>query len=417
MHERACTRPPRRGSSEPRTATGPGSPPPHLLAAGDLGSWAWAARLGYAFRSGRVADVTFADELRYAASAGVRLAEKKLLLGPELHGTFDVGKSAGEARGAGLEVDLGAHYALTPEWRVALGFGSGLTRSAGVPNFRALASIGWMPALVAEAPQALPPADRDGDGAPDARDLCPDVPAGAHPDPDQPGCPDEDSDGDGLLDHDDECPAVPAGPRPDPRSPGCPATDGDGDGDGVPDSVDVCPKTPAGPHPDPRWPGCPLPDRDDDGIPDALDLCPDQPGAPSADARRNGCRGLVEIKGDKIVILEPVHFAANEDVILESGRPVLEAVAGVLQASPQFRRVSVAGHTDARGPAAWNQDLSERRARSVVAWLVENGIAADRLEAHGFGPSQPIADNGTPAGRAANRRVEFHILRREASGD
>ena len=67
---------------------------------------------------------------------------------------------------------------------------------------------------------------------------------------------------------------------------------------------------------------------------------------------------------------------------------------------------AIAGHTDADGSDSHNQDLSERRAKSVVAWLVAHGIEASRLTPVGRGESEPIADNDTSAGRALNRRVE-----------
>ncbi|HKU42042.1 MAG TPA: OmpA family protein, partial [Polyangiales bacterium] len=68
-------------------------------------------------------------------------------------------------------------------------------------------------------------------------------------------------------------------------------------------------------------------------------------------------------------------------------------------------------HTDARGSQKHNRALSARRAESVVRWLVNHGIAAERLSAWGCGAERPIESNDSEAGRKANRRVEFHILR------
>ena len=73
-------------------------------------------------------------------------------------------------------------------------------------------------------------------------------------------------------------------------------------------------------------------------------------------------------------------------------------------------RLGIEGHTDATGDDAHNADLSVRRARSVVAYLVEHGIAANRLEASGKGETAPIGDNATPAGRQQNRRVVIRKL-------
>ena len=69
--------------------------------------------------------------------------------------------------------------------------------------------------------------------------------------------------------------------------------------------------------------------------------------------------------------------------------------------------LEVAGHSDAVGDKNYNIDLSVRRANAVVAYLVQTGMAADRLSAVGMGFSQPIADNSTEAGRSQNRRIEF----------
>ena len=73
-------------------------------------------------------------------------------------------------------------------------------------------------------------------------------------------------------------------------------------------------------------------------------------------------------------------------------------------------RLLVEGHTDATNTDAYNLDLSERRARNVVAALVRRGVDASRLQAKGFGRTRPVADNATAQGRALNRRVEVSVL-------
>ncbi|MEZ4391012.1 MAG: OmpA family protein [Polyangiales bacterium] len=300
---------------------------------------------------------------------------------------------------------------------------------------------------VPESTPVAAPADRDGDGVLDPDDLCVDVPQGAHPDPARRGCPLGDQDGDGVLDPDDQCVGVAQGEHPDPARAGCPLLDGDGDGifdrddacpavaqgptpdparagcpdgdddrDGVVNTLDQCRTEPAGFHPDPARAGCPLPDTDHDSVPNPVDACPNQPGAPSADPRRNGCPGLVLIQAGMIRIVRPVFFASGEDTILETSFPVLEAVGTALQATAAIRRVSIHGHTDDVGDDSANMDLSNRRAASVMRWLTEHGVEAGRLEAHGFGETQPVqAIDGLRgrrlrAAQALNRRVEFRIL-------
>ena len=85
------------------------------------------------------------------------------------------------------------------------------------------------------------------------------------------------------------------------------------------------------------------------------------------------------------------HKAPSEKVTASKGNEMLEVV----------------GHTDSTGPAAYNQGLSERRAQAVADYLIGKGANAANITVKGYGESQPVADNGTDAGRAANRRVEF----------
>jgi len=84
-------------------------------------------------------------------------------------------------------------------------------------------------------------------------------------------------------------------------------------------------------------------------------------------------------------------------------------VAQVLLDAPQMR-LRIEGHTDSEGGEASNQRLSERRAASVLAYLTSRGIAAGRVTSVGLGETSPIDTNRTSAGRARNRRVEFHIV-------
>ena len=77
-------------------------------------------------------------------------------------------------------------------------------------------------------------------------------------------------------------------------------------------------------------------------------------------------------------------------------------------------RMAVQGHTDNRGSAAYNRELSQRRAQAVVKYLTDKGIAPERLDAKGFGPDRPVATNDTAEGRAQNRRVEFKVLEPKA---
>jgi outer membrane protein OmpA-like peptidoglycan-associated protein len=80
-----------------------------------------------------------------------------------------------------------------------------------------------------------------------------------------------------------------------------------------------------------------------------------------------------------------------------------------MKARPELR-LGVYGHTDNRGALALNTRLSKERAAACMKYLVDKGIDANRLESDGFGPTKPVEDNATEAGRTKNRRVEFKIL-------
>jgi outer membrane protein OmpA-like peptidoglycan-associated protein len=120
---------------------------------------------------------------------------------------------------------------------------------------------------------------------------------------------------------------------------------------------------------------------------------------------------LVVFKGDKIDILQQVHFATGKADILPDSYGLLQQVVDAIIKN-NVKRVRVEGHTDNRGGKEQNQTLSENRARSVADYLVSQGIDRSRLESVGYGDSKPIAPNLTARGRELNRRVEFIVLER-----
>jgi outer membrane protein OmpA-like peptidoglycan-associated protein len=85
-------------------------------------------------------------------------------------------------------------------------------------------------------------------------------------------------------------------------------------------------------------------------------------------------------------------------------------VAAILLSHPELQKLRIEGHTNDQGDAAYNLDLSQRRAEAVVKYLVGRSVARERLEPRGFGQTRPIAGNDTREGRAKNRRVEFIIV-------
>ena len=101
-------------------------------------------------------------------------------------------------------------------------------------------------------------------------------------------------------------------------------------------------------------------------------------------------------------------FSVNSSSIRPGLYTEIDRIAQVLSSYPQTTIV-VTGHTDSSGSESYNQQLSERRAQSVKNALVQRGIAAERIQAIGYGESAPIADNNTESGRQKNRRVEVRI--------
>ena len=110
-------------------------------------------------------------------------------------------------------------------------------------------------------------------------------------------------------------------------------------------------------------------------------------------------------------VVRDILFKFDSDVIEESSKDTLRSLADYLRKPPYFKQLDISGHTDSIGPAVYNLDLSQRRARNVKKYLVENNIPADRVYSYGYGEGVPIADNGNYQGRKLNRRVEFKITR------
>ena len=198
-----------------------------------------------------------------------------------------------------------------------------------------------------------PPPDRDGDGIPDDQDACPDRPEDFDGFEDSDGCPDIDNDLDRVLDIADKCPNVPE------------TYNGYEDEDGCPDTV-----------------------------------------PPDVDALRGTIEGLI--------------YAEGETVVRDSALASVRRIAKTLVAHPNIRVVLI-GHTDDREAKqlatdaqasdldALAADLSRARAEAVKNALVADGIPGRRVIVDGKGADEPVADNGKPRGRLANRRVEIKL--------
>jgi OOP family OmpA-OmpF porin len=269
-----------------------------------------------------------------------------------------------------LEAILAAKVYLARNSFLSLGGGVGLLPDEGAnPDARAFIGIVFEPNI----------GDRDGDGLKDDVDDCPAVPEDFDGFEDEDGCPDPDNDQDGILDVDDLCPNE--------------AEDKD-------DFEDED--------------GCPDLDNDKDRIKDVDDRCPNEPETYNGVEDQDGCpdRGRVVVTDTKIEILDKVYFEYNKAKIKSESFPILDAVAATLEGNPDIQLIEIQGHTDERGNDEYNLQLSDKRAKAVMQYLVEKGIDENRLTAQGYGETQPLERKKTEAAYAKNRRVEFLILKR-----
>jgi len=245
-----------------------------------------------------------------------------------------------------------------------------------------------------------PAVDSDGDGFLDSQDACP-TQVGIAPD----GCPAPvvDTDHDGIPDANDACPREAEDGQPPTATDGCPNKDLDGDGVLIPE--DKCP-TEKGIVPD----GCPVRDKDADGINDDVDKCPDQPETKNGFEDADGCPDELPQAVAKFAgVIKGIEFDFGKATIRKNSNKVLDEAVKVLTDYKDLR-VMITGYTDDVGERQTNIDLSEARANSVKAYMVSKGVEDGRIETHGAGPDNPIADNKTDKGRQQNRRIEFKLI-------
>lgn len=258
-----------------------------------------------------------------------------------------------------------------------------------------------------EDDDGCPDPDNDGDGIDDGIDACADLAEDFDGFEDEDGCPDLDNDGDGIPDVEDRCPNEPEDFDGDNDADGCPDIVQDTDSDGIPDDMDNCPLMAEDMDGWQDDDGCPDLDNDIDGILDVDDACPNQPETFNGYEDTDGCPDVPPI--EQKMILRGINFQTGSAAITPNSYTELDKVVQSLMAYPNVR-IEIRGYTDSVGSDASNQALSERRANSVREYLVNAGIAPDRIEANGFGEADPVASNDTAAGRADNRRIEFHRL-------
>jgi len=164
-------------------------------------------------------------------------------------------------------------------------------------------------------------------------------------------------------------------------------------------------EVPVAPPPPPPAPDRCSFDSDHDGVGDCEDRCPGTAAGFKVDA--TGC--VVE----QTVVLHTINFEFDSDRLTVPSQTVLNEIVGTLRGQSGLY-VEIGGHTDSIGSDAYNDNLSQRRANSVMRYLVAQGVDASHLSARGYGERRPIASNNTEDGRAENRRVEFKVLQQPA---
>ena len=135
-------------------------------------------------------------------------------------------------------------------------------------------------------------------------------------------------------------------------------------------------------------------DSDGDGVFDDKDKCPNTPKGTVVD--ENGCPKIIRLH---------VKFDFDQSTIKKDFMPEIQKVADFMKQNPGYS-VVLEGHTDARGTDAYNQKLSDKRAKAVAKALADLGIASAKISTEAYGESKPVATNDTEAGRAENRRVD-----------
>ena len=347
---------------------------------------------------------TVVDGSRYAAGMGLAYAPDDPFLeaGVEVTAATPVANPLAKVDELQAEADAGVKVHVG-DFKVTVGGGPGLSPGFTTPDYRVFGQVSWGRA---------PDPDRDHDGIPNDADECPDRAEDKDGFKDSDGCPDPDNDRDGVPDTSDRCVNEPEDLDKFQDEDGCP--DPDNDRDGIPDASDKCPSEPEDFDKFQDEDGCPDPDNDGDGVPDAKDKCPNEREVFNDFEDEDGCpdKKLAELKPEarKIEILDRVYFKFMSSAILPESYPLLDQVVTILKNNPQLVLVQIEGHTDKTGTPQFNMDLSRERAQSVLQYLVEHGVAKNRLKAVGYGDTRRIDYRNGPEANYNNRRVEFNVI-------
>jgi outer membrane protein OmpA-like peptidoglycan-associated protein len=339
-----------------------------LSALASAGPVAAVLDVGVASGTGRnLGDLTLGPGLVGGLGAAVSATDRLDVAG-ELDGGLIFGDNAGEPGASPLEWLLTAGYDAAPGTTLKLGGGSGLTEGVGAPDARVVLGITYTPWRPSAEPAPAPVAQAVA------------APAPAH-----------------LVVR-----AISPNGEPIPHATVRLIGEGDGAQKTGPDGI-LETSVPAGPHEivvsATGWAqGKTVVKADAGGQVDLQVVL-----QPTSDV-------VVDAEGGRIYLQRKVFFEVDQAALKVESLGVLDRLIEVLVLRPDITKLRVEGHTDSTGDDQHNLELSQARAESVVSYLVKSGIAADRLEAKGFGETRPLQAGDSPDVLATNRRVEFHIL-------
>ncbi|MBX5481886.1 MAG: OmpA family protein [Myxococcaceae bacterium] len=343
-----------------------------LQAAGEVADYlAWSARAGVLLSGldAEYAGAQLGHQAQAAVGVGLRAFSDRLIAGPELSVTTSL-KGAFSEPSTSIDLMIGAHYAISPQWRVGAGIGRGFTSAVGSPSLRGVVGVEWTPVF------------SDPNACNDLRASLASARAAA-----------------------EEQAALAAAARVEAERAARERAAAERRAAEAAERQRLALEQAAA---EARANA----DDDGDGVRNADDACPAEAGAANAERSKNGCP-TGAVVGEQLV-LDQVRFRTASDVLLPESQLILEKVLAAISKLPADYRYRIEGHTDDRGPASFNKDLSERRAKSVAKWLVAHGFDGSRLESAGFGPERPVAPNDSDENRQRNRRVEIHIVNLEA---
>ncbi len=352
---------------------------PEIASSANMNGFKLALNLGFSTRGNDLAlyQLKLSEQWLYRFGLGYDWYQdgkgSPFELDAEVFGNISASHPFNKTNEQPLEADIAFKYWLSNELQFLIGGGLGIVSGYGSPDYRIFGGFRWIHRNE----------DPDNDGVKGKDDLCSLEPEDIDQFKDEDGCPDPDNDRDGILDIDDKCPNEAENKNGIEDEDGCPEKDSDKDG--ILDPKDQCPNDPET-----------MNDYQD------TDGCPDQ--------KVEGPKAI--LTSNKIEILEPVFFEHDSDIIYNQSYPLLDQIVVILNQHHEIALLEIQGHTDSSGDASYNLDLSQRRAKSVVNYLVASGINESRLKATGFGEANPIDNNDTNEGKAKNRRVEFHILQK-----